>query len=175
MWRTGAEGSEAADVWSDEAADRWRIQHDIQRYGHWHWRTPRDVAELFHSAHWGLCQALCRLRQSHSRIQSTVPRWSDCSCERYFCRLLSSLGLSSSPVYSIKKPAQVEHKLLLDAVLVSCVTLNFYSFFCSQSGFPRDVFIVAFPPIFFSVSTHTHTHTSVLRPFFRDYPGEPAP
>jgi len=23
--------------------------------------------------------------------------------------------------------------------------------------------------------THTHTHTTVLRPFFRDHPGEPVP
>jgi len=24
-------------------------------------------------------------------------------------------------------------------------------------------------------TTHTHTHTTVLRPFFRDHPGEPVP
>ena len=24
-------------------------------------------------------------------------------------------------------------------------------------------------------NTHTHTHTTILRPFFRDHPGEPAP
>ena len=48
----------------------------------------------------------------------------------------------------------------------------------AASGDPRAAWLAVLGPHIQLISharTHTHTHTTVLRPFVRDYPGEPVP